>query len=247
MPTNPVFQSGVPIGRSDEQRLLEELNIEALKIFGHDVYYIPRKLVKEDTLFGEDVLSKFDQAVPLEMYLKNTEGYGGGDFMSKFGVQINDTATFVVSRLRWDQAVARKGLGILDQRPSEGDLLYLPITSSLFEIKFVEHENPFYQLGRLYVFELSCELFVYSSEKIDTGIGEIDEIGVLHSLDEDAYTMDTETGNGFLLDGDQTGQMVFEDYDLKQIDQQSDNEVIDTESDSILDFSETNPFGEVKN
>lgn len=246
MTTNHYFQSGVPIGRSSEQRLLEELNIEALKIYGHDVYYIPRILVKEDQLFGEDVLSKFEQAIPLEMYLKNVDGYGGdGDFMSKFGIQIKDTATWVVSRLRWDQAIARKGLGILKERPCEGDLLYLPVTNSLFEIKFVEHENPFYQLGRLYVFELRCELFVYSSEKLDTGITEIDEVAALQGMDLATYSLQLENGNGFLLEGDQGGFMVFEDYSLDNIIQGTDSEVIKTESDEILDFSESNPFGEV--
>src|SRR5574343_453691 len=113
MATNVYFQSGVPGGRTSEQRVLEDLVIESLKIYGFDVYYMPRKLIKEDDLFGEDVLSRFDYAIPLEMYLKNVNGYGGdGDFVRNFGIEIRDRGTFVCSRQRWDQAIAKRGLGI---------------------------------------------------------------------------------------------------------------------------------------
>lgn len=248
MSVNPYFQSGVPIGRGSEQRLLEELNIEALKIYGFEVYYIPRQLVKEDTLFGEDVLSKFEHALPLEMYLKNVNGYGGdGDFMTKFGLQMRDEATFVVSRLRWEQNIARSGLGILSNRPVEGDLLYLPISRSLFEIKFVEHENPFYQLGRLYVYEMRCELFVYSSERLDTGITEIDEVQTVHSMEESLYVLTAENGNGFVLEDGTGGSLIFENYDLDALIPGVDNEQIRTEGEeSVLDWTESNPFGETR-
>ena len=126
MPTNFYFQSGNTSGTTSEQRLIEDLIIESLKIYGHDVFYLPRTLVKEDTIFDEDTLSKFTQAYPLEMYLENVEGFGGdGELFSKFGLEVRDSATFILARRRWDELVKTSG-GIFtqDTRPSEGDLLY---------------------------------------------------------------------------------------------------------------------------
>ena len=181
MPTNFYFQSGLTSGTSSEQLLIEDLIIESLKIYGHDVYYLPRTLVNEDTIFDEDTLSQFTQAYPLEMYLENIEGFEGQDLFSKFGIEFRDQATFVLARRRWQELVVSSG-GIFtqDTRPSEGDLLYFPKTSSLFEIKLVEFSDPFYQAGKLYIFRLQCELFEYSSEVIDTGVEALDQIYDLH-------------------------------------------------------------------
>jgi hypothetical protein len=244
-PVNVYFQAGTPGGRTSEQRVLEDLIIESMKIFGFDTFYLPRKLVKEDILFGEDVLSKFEFAVPLEMYLKNINGYGGdGDFVRNFGIEIRDRGTFVVARARWDQAVTAKGLGILPYRPAEGDLIYMPASNSMFEIKFVEHEDPFYQLGHLYVWELECEQFVYSSEKIDTGIGPIDEIVLLQSTEE-APLYQMRLVNGSLLTLVNGDPIIQASYKIGTIIPGADNDQVKIEGDEFLDFSEKNPFGEV--
>lgn len=172
MPTNFYFQSGNTSGTTGEQRLVEDLVIESLKIYGHDVYYLPRTLVDQDTIFDEDTLSKFTQAYPLEMYLENVDGYEGeGELFSKFGIEIRDKATFVLAKRRWEDLVfTSSGTFQLAARPAEGDLLFFEKTGSLFEIRYVEFQNPFYQLGKIYTFKLECELFEYSSELIKTGI-----------------------------------------------------------------------------
>ena len=140
MATNVYFQSGNTSGTANEQRLVEDLVIESLKIYGHDVHYMPRTLVNRDTIFDEDELSKFTQQYPLEMYMENVEGYEGeGELFTRFGIEIRDQATFVLSKRRWEQMVDREedagGTFQLTARPAEGDLLYFPKTKSLFEIK----------------------------------------------------------------------------------------------------------------
>jgi hypothetical protein len=120
------------------------------------------------------------------MYFENVDGFGGnGAFMSKFGLMIEQSATLVVARKRWQQAVAQYGQTILPNRPAEGDLLYFPLTGGLFEIKFVQHQNPFYQIGKLYTYKLDVELFQYASERIDTGYNAIDDFESLKTFDID--------------------------------------------------------------
>ena len=188
MPTNVFFNHAV----QTEQHLYEDLVVESLRIYGHEVFYLPREIIEEDTIFNEDVQSKFGDAYSVEMYIENTEGYEGeGDLMSKFGVQIRDSATFVLSLRSWERFVSLDGNLATGLRPNEGDLIYFPLSSSMFEIKFVEHEDPFYQVGKLFVFKLQCELFEYSGEDFDTDITRIDQIE-----DEQAYitTMTMATG-----------------------------------------------------
>jgi hypothetical protein len=161
-----------------EQLLVEDLVIEALKIYGIDVYYLPRTTRDEvDYLFGEDTLKEYRTACPLEMYLENVTGMEGeGDFLSKFGLEIRDEITFLVSRLRFRYAV--NGY----TRPREGDLIYIPMLTSIYEITYVEHESNqamYYTLGRgrggnVYVYALKMKQYVFSSEIIDTGVAEID-------------------------------------------------------------------------
>ena len=160
-----------------EQKLYEDIVIESLKIYGQDVYYIPRDLVGEDRIFGDDVPSRFNSAHKIEMYIENVEGFDGeGDLFTRFGVEIRDEATFVVSRNRWSNQVAKFDNGITSVRPLEGDLIYLPMTNKLFEISHVEHEQPFYQLSNLPVYKLRCQLFEYNDEDLDTGVEAIDKI-----------------------------------------------------------------------
>ncbi|NRA13584.1 MAG: hypothetical protein HRT57_16705, partial [Crocinitomicaceae bacterium] len=178
MPTNQYINN---FENAQEQKLLNDLVEESIKFYGIDVYWVPRTFVSKDDIYGEDVLSKFTHAYPIEMYIKNVEGFEGeGDFLSRFGLEIRDQITFTVSQRRFDSMVSGySGLPATQadySRPREGDLIYFPLNKKIFEIKFVEHEERFYPLGTLPVYDLRCELFVYSSEKIDTGIPELDKL-----------------------------------------------------------------------
>ena len=142
MPTNVYFNTGT----KPEQRLYENLIIEQLRAFGQDVYYLPRKLVNEDTLFGEDTLSSFNDAYQVEMYLDNIEGFEGQkEMMTRFGLDMQDEATWVVSKRRFEQLISTDQNLIVTTRPNEGDLIYFPKAKKLFEISFVDHDDPFYQ------------------------------------------------------------------------------------------------------
>jgi len=245
MPTNFYFQSGQGQGQTNEQRLVEDLIIESLKIYGHDAYYLPRTLVNKDTIFDEDELSKFTQAYPLEMYLDNVNGYEGqGDIFTRFGLEVRDQATFVLSKRRWEDMVLTSG-GTFTQttRPSEGDLIYLEKTKSLFEIRYVDFQNPFYQLNQIYVFRLTCELFEYSSEDLDTGIATIDAVETTYSQDMLEYQIQLEDGGLWLKED--TGSIINEGFQIKA--EPIDNLDFDNIQflEGILDFSEKNPFGEI--
>ena len=177
MPRNVYFSQGT----TGEQNLYEDITIEGLKIYGHDAYYIPRKIVNEDSLFNEDQLSSFGSSYMIEAYVANVDGYEGeGDLLSKFGLEIKDQVTLVIANRRWEQLIGRHVASDTDldrsvtRRPMEGDLIYLPFAKGLFEITFVEAEDPFYQLQNLPTFQLKCELFKYSGEDIDTGVDIID-------------------------------------------------------------------------
>ena len=170
-------------GTGSEQLLIEDIIIESLKIYGQDFFYIPRTLVSKDEILGEDRLSQFKSSFPIEMYFENVDSLDGqGAFIQKFGLMMEQSATLVVAKRRWDQLIGRYGQTIIPTRPCEGDLLYFPLTKGLFEIKFVKHQDPFYQLGKLYVYKLQVELFQYSSERIDTGIAEIDAFETLKTF-----------------------------------------------------------------
>lgn len=254
MSTNFYLQSGIPGGRTSEQRLIESLIIEAIKFYGFDVFYLSRSEGNLDEIFLEDTTSKFENAIPLEAYLENVDGYGGnGDLMSKFGIEIKDTATFVVARQRWDDVVARGRQSSipLPNRPAEGDILYMPMTGSYFEVKRVEAQDPFYQLGKLYVYKLQCELYQYSSEEFNTGIQAVDKIEDSHSLDQQRYGFVLENGTDELLVESnvetEADQLVLENGmgDIQNYDPEADNDRFNDEAADILDFSEINPFGEV--
>tara|TARA_B100001063_G_scaffold213598_1_gene213251 strand:+ start:1191 stop:2108 length:918 start_codon:yes stop_codon:yes gene_type:complete len=189
MPRNVYFSQAV----KSEQNLYEDLIIESLKIYGQDVFYIPRVLVNRDNILGEDAASKFDDAYLIEMYIENVDGFeGSGDLYSKFGLEIQDDVTFVVSRRMWNQGIGKFSSNQISPRPQEGDLIFLPMTNTFFEIEFVEHEDPFYQLKNLPTYKLKCTKFEYSDEKFDTGLAEID-----NEIAEDSYkvTIDVNTTN----------------------------------------------------
>ena len=157
--------------------LYENLVIEALKIYGQDVYYIPRDIVNYDTIFGADVESSYNSSHKIEMYIENVAGFEGeGDLFTRFGVEIRDEATFIVSRNRWENQVKRYDNDMTAVRPEEGDLIYLPLTKKMFQVMHVEHEQPFYQLSNLPTFKMRCQLFEYSDEDFDTDLVSIDGI-----------------------------------------------------------------------
>ena len=256
MPVNHYFQDGKGIGNQSEKRLYEDLIIEGLKIYGQDVYYLPRKLANKDTIFGEDPASSFDDSYIIEMYVDNADGYmGEQEIIKKFGLELRDDIRFTLSKLRWEQLI-KKNSDLVAERPQEGDLVYFPTTKAFFEIQFVEHEQPFYQQSALPVYKLSCTRFEYSSERIDTGIAEIDKVE--DSLSTDTmnfqFTLENEVGS-LLLENDLGGIEYFINEEFTMATQQpvDQGKAFETAAgtntssttDDILDFSERNPFGEV--
>ena len=196
MTTNVYFSKGTP----NEQHLYEDLAIEAIQIYGHDVFYIPRTLVNKDELFGEDALSRFDDAYGIEMWMETQEGYEGEkELVSRFGLEIRDETTFVVSRRRWDNTVSNDANLIVSSRPDEGDLVYMPTVKKLFEISFVDHDDPFYQIDNLPVYKLYCRTFEYSSEVLDTGIYAIDDIETKRSTDFLGFEISGEQASGVIF------------------------------------------------
>ena len=188
MAPNPYFNH---FQIAPEQNLHQDLIIESIKNFGIDVYYLPRTLVNLDSLYLEDTISEFSNAYLIEMYVKSVDGFEGeGDFISRFGLEIRDQVTFSVARRRWDN------LEILDYvRPKEGDLIFFPLNKKLYEIRFVEHESMFYQFGKLPIYDLTCELFQYDDQSIDTGIDDIDVIEEKYSYSIEVI-LDGNTGSG---------------------------------------------------
>ena len=171
MATNPYFNQKV----STEQNVVEDITIEMIRMMGQDMIYVPREMIREDQLFGEAGKYKFKDSYPIEMYIESVTGFEGeGDVLSKFGIDVKDKISLVVSKKRFEREVTDKRSEI--KRPREGDLIYFPPSNSLFEINFTEHENPFYSLGKLYVYKLTCELFTYDHSTMDTGVTEIDNV-----------------------------------------------------------------------
>lgn len=207
MALNPFFLQGSP----EEQRLIQDLINEHLKIFGVEVTYIPRKFVRKETIIEEVSSSRFDDSFLLEAYVNSYDGYSGaGDILTKFGMSLRDELSLVISKERFEDFISpfiegSNGIEI-SNRPKEGDLIYFPLGQRLFEVKFVEHEKPFYQLGRNYVYELTCELFEYEDEVIDTAIDEIDlrlkDQGYITTLDLIGYgrtaTAQAYIGTGYI-------------------------------------------------
>ena len=280
MPTNVYFDTGtVP-----EQHLYEDLIIEQLRIYGQDVYYIPRKMAGTDSIWQEDISSSFESSYLIEMYMETIDGYEGEkELMSKFGLDIQDDATFVVARRRWEQFVSVDNNLIVSSRPNEGDLIYFPKASKLFEITFVDHDDPFYQVHNLPTYKLKCKTFEYASEVIDTGIAELDAIETDNSLDQmqhqltleqtvafnqeirlesnegfieleavlgtDNIITEDETLSGSLIlentvEGAASSYIILETYNVAKIDENSQNDDFELADNNILDFTESNPFGD---
>jgi hypothetical protein len=204
---------------SGEQSLIEDLVIESIRVYGLDLWYIPRTLQSVDSILNEDAVSTFDNAYMVEMYVKSVDGFGGdGDFLSKFGLQIRDSVVLTVARRTFYQEVANYSEEI---RPNEGDLIYFPLNKKIFEIKFVEHEAIFYQLGSLQTFDLRCELFEFSDERFNTGNPDIDNLFKKY---------------------DKTSDLAIANVDIS--DALAQNSEFQLLANTIIDFTETNPFGE---
>jgi len=327
MAVNSAFHTNNVAALATEQNLYKNLVAEVIQIYGHDVHYLDRTLVAEDTTFGEDTLSKFRNSAKIEMYVENAGGGYAGEreLMTKFGLQDLSEITFVVAKHRFqeltkqfniedgtdttggsiliesgtidssDNAVTFEGSDfyILNEtdatdadRPLEGDLVFHPILKKLFEVNFVNHDEPFHQLDTNPVYKLSCRTFDYSSEKLDTGITSVDAIEDALSVDtllyqitlenasivgqsltvDRSYTADDTTitvdattvtidpdsfGESVLLESGVNDYLISEDYILGQgirgtndIDRQAQNELFDTLDDTVIDFSEKNPFGD---
>jgi hypothetical protein len=220
MPLNNLF----PRGTRSEVNLVENLIIESIRMYGNEWFYIPRVLVAPDQIFGEDNLSKFKNAYMIECYLDNIDNFGGqGAFISKFGLNIEEQGQLTIAKRRWEELAGQYGKSIIPSRPTEGDLMYFPMTDGLFEIKFVEHQSPFYQLGQLNVWKLKVESFQYSSERIETDLTELNELALGMTFDITEHSNPGEA-NPLYRDGRQ-------------------NSDFDTAGNSVLNFDENNPFG----
>ena len=290
MAVNSAFHTNNLHSLATERSLYQNLIKEAIQIYGHDVYYVNRETVALDNVLGEDALSKYTNAEPIEMYVEDGAGFGGDkEIISQFGLENRNEITFVVSKERFQEMDSQINLeegegsialedGSIDQtdsssnlttltgnyyilqdiattdadRPQEGDLVYHPVFEKMFEINFVDHDEPFYQLDNNPVYKLRCKQFEYASEVMDTGIATIDAIEGDLSTDTRQYqiTLENEVGSVQLENAADTGGASFiitEDYIVGDYvtDKTSQNELFDQLDDTVLDFSESNPFGDV--
>ena len=318
MAVNSIFHTNNKNSILTERNLYKDLIKEAIQIYGHDVYYVDRTLVARDNVLGEDSLSKFTNANPIEMYVEDSEGFGGDkEIITQFGLENRNEITFVVSKEKFQQLDSQitledgtdttggsilleagsievsnlttlsryfitdesednilleegGGARVLSEesgqefyiiqdtattdadRPQEGDIIYHPIFEKMFEINFVDHDEPFYQLDNNPVYKLRCKQFEYASEILDTGIATIDAIEGDLTTDARQYqiTLENEVGSVLLENAADTGQpqyLISEDYIIGDgdTDKTTQNELFETLDDSVLDFSETNPFGDV--
>lgn len=236
MATNFYFNN---FGNSMEQTLLEDLVIESIKIYGHDVMYLPMKVVNKDQLYGEVALAKFDVAYPIEMYIKNVDGFGGeGSFLSKFNLEIRDEIEFSISSRVFSEEV-----GVAEDlfRPREGDLIWFPMANRMFKISYVSERPVFYQLGTIAFVDLRCQMFEYSNERITTGIPEIDQIAASYTTLTSSNVLHTQDGN--ILTDEDGFTLLLQDDTTESVDL-SDNDIIQTSMSGIIDFTEIDPFSE---
>lgn len=239
MTTNFYFNN---FQNSQEQLLIEDLVLESIKIYGHDMWYCPRTLVAKDDIYGEDTISEYNSAYLIDLYIKNVDSYeGDGTFLSKFNLEIRDQMTLTVSFRNFMNEVG--SIAIID-RPREGDLIYIPMLDRLFIIKYVSKNAVFYQMGSIQMYDLVCEMFEYSSERLNTGIEAIDSIEKDLSLDASDYSLLTQ--DGFIITDQDGYQIIQGGYDFEQQagDAFEDNTEFQLEGESILDWTQIDPFSE---
>lgn len=237
MATNLFFNN---YGASQEQTLYEDLIIESIKMYGVDVYYIPRTPVNVDGVFKDPQYSSYDTAISVEMYIKNVNGFeGDGEFLSKFGIQVRDQIVFTMAQRTFANEI---GDYTSLARPKEGDLVWFPFTQALYQIKYTDVKSIFYQLGTLQTYDLTCELYEGNSDKFNTGISAIDDKYSALSLDMVNVGLLTETGNRLVTE---TGfDFLLESVDVEDFDAQAENDAIEQAADLIVDFTEFDPFSE---
>ena len=233
---------------SQEQKLIEDLTIESIGIYGVEAYYLNKTYGDYDYLYGEDDLGTFSDYYTVPMYINSVEGFGGeGDFLSKFGVEQRDTMTMSVARWTFEQEVGNESKANI-ARPREGDVIYFPLNKKLYTINFVEHEPVFYQMGALQFYELRLEMFEYSGERLNTGLYEIDKLETRRSMDTFIKSqLVMETGDPELPIHIETGQRILlSGYTENDQDDRTDseNDFFETNADGFLDFSDGDPFSE---
>lgn len=225
MTTSPYFNN---FNATNEQGLLEDLIIESIQIYGQDMIYLPRKNENFDNLYGTSDITTFNDHYTIEMYIKSVDGFGGdGNFLSKFGLEIRDQVTFTVAKKRFESEVWAHDSNL--NRPREGDLIYFPLNKRLFEIKYADNKPTFYQLGALQVYNLTCELYEYSSERFETGISVIDDQAKMYTQDVNANTIPA-------IEAISNTNISFKN---------NNSPLIKTESDPLILFSDSNPFSEL--
>ena len=239
MTTNFYFNN---FSNSQEQVLIEDLVLESIKIYGHDMYYCPRTLIAKDDIYGEDTISEYKTAYYIDLYIRNFDSYeGDGNFLSKFNLEIRDQMTLTVSVRNFMNEIGN--IELID-RPQEGDLIYIPMLDRLLVIKYVNKNPVFYQMGAIQMYDLVCEMFEYSSERFSTGIEAIDSIETDLSLDASEYALLTQ--DGFIIT-DQDGYQIVQggyNFETQARDPYEDNTEFETEGDSILDWTQIDPFSE---
>lgn len=240
MATNVYFNN---FTNTPEQTLIEDLIIESIKIYGHDVWYCPRQVsANYDPIFNEDSASTYVSSYFVEMYIKNVEGFGGeGDFLSKFNIQIRDEITLTIANKVYNETI-----GDFDgsPRPKEGDLIYMPLTEKVYIIKYAEHEAPiFYQMGALQCYDLTVELFEYSSETLNTGVYAVDRLEEKYSQAPGAVDGLTRDANNHVIIDEDTGRPAGVDSDWNPDDPFSDNAAMQNAA-NFIDWSDRDPFSE---
>ena len=222
MATNTFFNNYAQV---QEQTLIDDLIIESIKIYGVDIIYISRAIKGRDTIFNEDDFPEYNETFEFEAYVKSMEGFEGeGDFLSKFGLEIRDTLTLTVANRTFERYVTREVVDLV--RPREGDLIYFPINEKMFEIKYVEHESIFYQMGQTQIYDMQCELLEYSNQRFNTGRTNIDDYFAAYNTD-------------IIVDANNATLSA-----LAATDDNSMNLDFEIEADGIIDFSEVDPFSE---
>ena len=228
-------------GASNEQNLIEDLIIESIRMYGKDMYYIPRTKNNVSDVFRDVQYSTYDNPIFVEMYIRNVDGFqGDGEFLSKFGVEVRDQITFTMAQRVFNEEV---GKYTNESRPIEGDLIWFTLTNALYQIKYVNKKAIFYQMGALQTYDIVCELYEGNSDIFNTGIVEIDTVYNALSLAEDTYFILAENGNTLVTE---YGEAILnENFNIDTIDVQADNDVYDNPTNiDFIDFTEIDPFSE---
>lgn len=226
---------------SADQQLIEDLIIESIKIYGVDVFYVPRKIINLSQEFREQAYSEYVQAITVEMYIKNFDGFEGeGEFLSSFGVEVREQITFSVAVKTFNNEV---GTYVRRDRPLESDLIFFPFNKALYQIKYVNRRPVFYQMGALQFYDVVAELFEYSNEVFRTGVPEIDNVYNSFQTTITTYELRAEN-DAVLLTEDTSDQIYAEDYKIDNIQTNAQNDYFETTADGVLDFTYVDPFSE---